>query len=144
MKDVPQESKPAQVSAGRTKQGRDATLRHVVGVGRNLRWVGIVCWQLGDPSDGGREDLASSSLLSGSPPYGSPGDGRASPLCGEPPTGEPCAGDPHARFGGGRDRVLNRSFLPLSRLGKCFALGKRVVVVVDGQAFETVDATEVD
>ncbi|MCH8149320.1 MAG: VWA domain-containing protein [Planctomycetes bacterium] len=29
-------------------------------------------------------------------------------------------------------------------LGKCFALGKRVVVVLDGQAFETVDSTEGD
>ena len=76
----------------------------------------IVCWPLGDPSDGGREDLASSSPLSGSSPYGSPGGGRTSPLCGEPPTGEPCAGNPHARFGGRRGRELNRSFLPLSPL----------------------------
>ncbi len=35
------------------------------------------------------------------------------PLRGELLTGEPCAGDPHARFGGGRDREINRSFLPL-------------------------------
>ncbi len=70
-----QESKPVRVSACRTKQSRDAKLRHVAGVGRNLRWVRIVCWQLGDPSDGGRKDLAFSSLLSGSPPYGSPGTG---------------------------------------------------------------------
>jgi len=36
------------------------------------------------------------------------------PLAGDPLTGEPCAGEPHARFGGGRDRETNRSFLPLS------------------------------
>ena len=33
---------------------------------------------------------------------------------GEPLTGEPCAGEPHARFGGGRGRVHNRPFLPVS------------------------------
>jgi len=32
----------------------------------------------------------------------------------KPPTGEPYAGEPHVRFGGRGDRVLNRSFLPLS------------------------------
>jgi len=41
--------------------------------------------------------------------------GSVNPWCGEPPTGEPYAGEPHVRFGGGRDRELNRSFLPLSR-----------------------------
>ena len=35
------------------------------------------------------------------------------PLRGELLTGEPCAGEPHARFGGRRDREINRSFLPL-------------------------------
>jgi hypothetical protein len=39
---------------------------------------------------------------------------QVNPLRGEPPTGEPDAGDPHVRFGGGRGRELNRSFLPLS------------------------------
>ena len=41
------------------------------------------------------------------------------PLGGELPTGEPCAGEPHARFGGGRNRELNRFFLPLSYLKTC-------------------------
>ena len=44
--------------------------------------------------------------------------------------------------------LFSKAYFDLLRahkgLGKCFALGKRVVVVVDGQAFETVDATEVD
>ena len=40
--------------------------------------------------------------------------GSVNPLCGEPPTGEPYAGEPHVRFGGRGDRVVNRSFLPLS------------------------------
>jgi len=38
---------------------------------------------------------------------------RQSSIEVRPPTGEPCAGEPHARFGGGRDREYNRSFLPL-------------------------------
>jgi hypothetical protein len=105
------ESRPGRVSVGWTKQPGDACRGTA---GRNLRCVRIVCWQLGDPSGGGRKDLASSSLPSGSSPCGSPEGRRASPPSGQPPTGEPCAGDPHARFGGGRDRVLNRSFLPLS------------------------------
>ena len=104
----------ASVRSTHSKQDGNARLRHVTAAGRNLRWVRRVCWQLGYPSDGGRADLASSSLLSGRLPCGAPGDGRASPLCGKPPTGEPCAGDPHARFGGARGRVLNRLFLPLS------------------------------
>jgi hypothetical protein len=37
----------------------------------------------------------------------------------KPPTGEPCAGEPHARFGGGRGRVFNRPFLPLSPGSRC-------------------------
>ena len=40
--------------------------------------------------------------------------------------------------------LFSKAYFDLLRvhkgLGKCFALGKRVVVVVDGQAFETVDA----
>jgi len=43
--------------------------------------------------------------------------GSVNPLSGEPPTGEPYAGEPHVRFGGGRSRVFNRLFLPLSNLG---------------------------
>ena len=112
MKDISWESRPEQVSVRRTKQTGDACRGTA---GWNLRWVRIVCWQLGDPGDGGREDLASSSLLSGSLPRGSPERGRASPFSGEPPTGEPYAGEPHVRFGGRRGRVLNRLFLPLSR-----------------------------
>ncbi len=50
----------------------------------------------------------------GCSPYRQPTRRFVNPQSGEPPTGEPCAGDPHARFGGGRDRELNRSFLPLS------------------------------
>ena len=46
----------------------------------------IACWQLDDPSDGGREDLASSSLLSGRLPCRSPEGGRASPSSREPAT----------------------------------------------------------
>ena len=44
--------------------------------------------------------------------------------------------------------LFSKAYFDLLRvhkgLGKCFALGKRVVVVVDGQAFETVDATNAD
>ncbi|MCH9032944.1 MAG: VWA domain-containing protein [Planctomycetes bacterium] len=44
--------------------------------------------------------------------------------------------------------LFSKAYFDLLRvhkgLGKCFALGKRVVVVVDGQAFETVDAIEAD
>ena len=116
MKGLSRESKPARVSARRAKQDGNPRLRHVCGAGRNPRWVRRVCWQLGDPSDGGRADLASSSLFSGRLPCDAPGGGRASPHCGEPPTGEPCAGDPHARFGGRGGRV-NRSFLPLTVRG---------------------------
>ena len=44
--------------------------------------------------------------------------------------------------------LFSKAYFDLLRahkgLGKCFALGKRVVVVVDGQAFETVEPTEAD
>ena len=51
-------------------------------------------------------DVGCTSLLEPTP-------WSVNPLRGELLTGEPCAGDPHARFGGGRDREINRSFLPL-------------------------------
>ncbi len=44
--------------------------------------------------------------------------------------------------------LFSKAYFDLLRvhkwLGKCFALGKRVVVVVDGQAFETVEPPEAD
>ena len=107
MTGVSWESRPGQVSVRRAKHPGDACRGTA---GRNLRWVRTVCWQLGDPSDGGCEDLASSSLLSESLPCGSTEGRRASPFSGEPPTGEPCAGDPLARFGGGSDRATGCSY----------------------------------
>ncbi len=74
--------------------------------------------------------MTSSSLLPGRSPCGLPGDGRASPFSGEPPTGAPCAGDPDAPFGGGRDRVLNRSFLPVSSLDHPRRISVREVVLL--------------
>ena len=47
-------------------------------------------------------------------PYTQPGKRPVNPLSGELPTGEPYAGEPHVRFGGGRYREFNRSFLSLS------------------------------
>jgi hypothetical protein len=112
------ESRPGQVSVRRAKHPGDACRGTA---GRKLRWVRIVCWQLGDPSDGGCEDLASSSLLSGSLPCGSTEGGRASPFSGEPPTGEPCAGEPLARFGGRGDRATGLPY-PYPRIGGSVAL----------------------
>ena len=53
---------------------------------------------------------------------------NVNPLVGELLTGEPCAGEPHARFGGGRDREINRSLLPLSIDSKRLKSGDALII----------------